>query len=100
MIEERFEELICGLTRKVNFVHFPEDIFFCLGDECLFEFNLNSGHLWCSMDKVWKVLECEARYKYDDIKSFIKRQMEEHFKLMEVTPRYGLPHFYLFVNTL
>lgn len=85
-IEERFKKLTEGLTRKVDFDRWPDDIFFFRGKKCLFEYDFISGHLWCDREKVWKVLECEGCYSYEDIQAFIKKQVETHFKLMEVTP--------------
>lgn len=52
-IEEKFEELISGLTRKLDFEQNPEYISFLRGNEFMFSYNFNSGHLWCHREKVW-----------------------------------------------
>lgn len=85
--KDLFGDFIKGLTRRFDFELWPDCIFFFRGEEVLFEYNLNSGNLWCDWDKVWKVLECEGRYNYYEVQSFIKKQVEEHFRMMGVTPK-------------
>lgn len=81
LIGQRFEKLITGLTRKVDFEAWPDYIFFFRGDEYLFEYELNSGDLWCDWKNVCSFLECEGQYDYDGVKEFIKNQVEHHLKL-------------------
>lgn len=89
-IEQRFEELVAGLTRKVDFDQWPDYIFFLRGDECLFNYNFSSGNLWCHSEKVWELLEREGWCKYDEVQSFLKNQIEKHFKLTIVTPKMAI----------
>lgn len=86
-IEEKFEELIKGLTRKVDFERWPEEIFFFRDDECLFDYDFNFGYLWCDWEKVWRALACEGRYKYIEIQSFVKKVVEQHFKFQVIAPK-------------
>lgn len=85
--EQQFEKMIAGLTRKADFKRWPEYIFFFRKDECLFRYNLIFGYLWCDAKKVWKVLGYERHnYNFREVQSFIKKQVEAHFKLEVVTP--------------
>lgn len=85
-IEQRFEELIAGLTRKVDFEHYPNSVFFFCGRKFLFEQDLSSDRFWCDSERVWRVLECERRYNYIHVKDFIIKQVKKHFELEEITP--------------
>lgn len=81
-IEQRFEELVTGLTRKVDFEWWPDSIFFFRDEECLFEYELNFSYLWFHREKVCRVLECGGQYSPQEIESFIKEAMGKHFKAM------------------
>lgn len=94
LLEGKFNELILGLTRNVDFEQWPNRIFLFRGDDFLFEYSLDTGYLGCQLVKVWNILKFEGRYNLYEINSFIKTKVKEYFKLMEV------PNLYLFDKTI
>ena len=82
--EARFLELIDGMTVKIDKDKYPNSIFFFKGDKCYFE--LGNSRLWVRYVEMWEVFEVEFGMKYDEIQSFIKDQMEKHFRMRGVTP--------------
>ena len=90
--QERFLELISGVTLKFDKSKYLNSTFGFRGDDFIFEYNSESKCLWLSYYKIWRVFEIEYNLKYDYIQSFIKGVVEEHFKFKGVTPvefRYG-----------
>ena len=51
--------------------------------------NFKNAQLYCSYQHVWKVLEDRFDYNYDQIRDLIKEIVEEHFKLMGLTPGFA-----------
>jgi hypothetical protein len=81
--EQRFLELIDGMTVKIDKDKYPGSIFFFKDDKCCLE--LENSILWVRYAEIWQVFEVEFGMKYDEIQSFIKDQMEQHFKMRGVT---------------
>ena len=86
--EERFLELIDGMTVKIDKDKYPDSIFFFKGDKCYLE--LENSRLWVRYAEIWQVFEVEFGMSYDEVQSFIKSQVEQHFKMRGVTPGLGI----------
>lgn len=84
--EERFWQLCNGLEIKIDLEKYPNTIFFFKGEDLWFEYEAETGYLWCRYLYVWSVFEKEYGMNYSKIKSLIKKQVENHFKCKEVTP--------------
>lgn len=82
--KDLFGDFIKGLTRRFDFELWPDWIFFFRAEECLFQYGLNCNYLWCHRKKIWSVLGCEGQYSYDEVRSFIKKHVGQHFKSMGV----------------
>jgi hypothetical protein len=83
--EERFLELIDGLTIKIDKEKHPDSIFFFRGEECHIE--IRKSTIWFRYVGFWKVFEDEFGMDYQQIRGFLEIQLEEHFKMKGVTPR-------------
>jgi hypothetical protein len=86
--EQRFWSLINGITLRVDLDKYSSSIFFFKDDSCVIEYNTKSGYLWLSYKDIWSIFEKEYHLKYDEVRSFIKNQVEEHFKCKGVTPKF------------
>jgi len=82
--EQRFLDLIDGMIVKIDKEKYPDSTFFFNGDKCFFE--LEKSTLWVRYAEVWQVFNVEFGMGYSEIQSFIKNQVEQHFKMMGVTP--------------
>ena len=89
--EDRFWQLCEGLTIKVYKKKYPNYIFFFKGGYVWFEYNTETGTLWCKHSTVWFVFENEYGLAYTEIQSLIKNQVEEHFKMKGLTPHPRIP---------
>ena len=83
--EERFWGLINGLQLRVDFNKYPNLIFLFNGDECWVVYDTKSGSLGLLYSSIWSVFETEYRLNRG-IQSFIKKEVEEHFKCSGITP--------------
>jgi hypothetical protein len=87
--EDRVWNEICrGLVMKTDQEKYPDAIFWFKRDRCYFEYEIETGYLWCEHDLVWGVFERELNWGFHQIESFIKNKVKEHFKNKDVT----LPH--------
>jgi hypothetical protein len=85
--EDRIWNEICrGLVMKTDPEKYPALIFWFKQDRCYFEYDIETGNLWCERNLVWRVFERELGWGYYQIESFIKNKVEEHFKNKGVTP--------------
>ena len=80
--ESIFAELVANLERKEDRVKYPNSVFWMNKDgEFMFEHDdEKNGYFWCSYARVWSVFETKFGMKYDEIQSFTKGMVEEHFK--------------------
>ena len=83
--EERFLQLIDGLTVKIDQKKYPNSVFLFKGNH--FYFEIEKTYIWCSYYKVWSVFEKEYEMEYADVQVFIKDQLEEHFKIKDLTSK-------------
>jgi hypothetical protein len=88
--EDRLWNEICrGLVIKTDQDKYPDAIFWFKQDRCYFEYDVETGHLWCERNLVWRVFEKELGWGYPQIVSFIKNKVNEHFKNKDVTPLFS-----------
>jgi hypothetical protein len=86
--EERIWNKICrGLVMKTDQEKYPDKIFWFKQDRCCFEYDIETGDLWCEPNLVWRVFERELNWSYHQTESFIKNKVKEHVKNKGVTPR-------------
>lgn len=83
---ERFWQLCEGLSLKIDKEKYTDYVLFFKEDVSQFEYNTKNGYLWCRYSSIWSVFEKEYNMRYDDIRSLIKIQVEEHFRCKGVTP--------------
>jgi hypothetical protein len=84
--EDRLWNEICrGLVMKTDQEKYPDLIFWFKQDRCYFEYEIETGKLWCDHNLVWRVFARELGWGYLQIESFIKNKVEEHFKNKGVT---------------
>jgi hypothetical protein len=85
--EDRVWNKICrGLVMKTDQERYPDLIFWFKQDRCYFQYDIETGFLWCEHDLVWEVFEKELNWSYPQIESFIKNKVKEHFQNKDVTP--------------
>jgi hypothetical protein len=79
-----WDEIINGLTIKIDREKYPNSIFFFKEDKLFFE--LQNSTLWCRYSTVWMKISEVISGDYGAIQAFIEKQVEEHFKMRGVTP--------------
>lgn len=84
--EDRFYELIQGLTPKWDKVNYPDSIFYFKGDKLMFEYNQKTEYVWVRYTDFWEIFEVEYKLDYQEVKYFLKGMLEKHFKWKRVTP--------------
>ena len=84
--EEIFLDMWNGCTIKYDNFKYPNKVFLFKNDICWFEQDFKNEYLWCRYDCIWSIFENQFSMQYSDIQSFIKGMVEEHFKLMLLTP--------------
>jgi hypothetical protein len=97
--EDRLWNEICrGLVIKTDQDKYPDLIFWFKQDRCCFEYDIETGHLWCDHNLVWSVFKRELNWGYHQVESFIKNKVNEHFKNKDVTPQSMLAFAFSGVN--
>lgn len=84
--EERFFELIQGLTPKWDRKRYPTSIFYFKGDKFILKYNQKSRFVWVSYYSFWSIFEEEYNLNYQKVKEFLKGMLEEYFKWNRVVP--------------
>ena len=75
-----------GTHMKFDLKKHPKSVFFFKGDEFWMEYDWKTHYLWCRLEGFWDVLRKENGWEYAEVQAFIKKQVEERFKLKGVTP--------------
>ena len=88
--EESFSEMFWALILQTDSIRldkekYPNSTFGFHGDKLLWEYNSKNAYLLLSYARIWSFLE----RNYNDVKSLIKSEVEEHFKCKGVTPCRG-----------
>ena len=78
-----------GTHIKLDLKRYPNQVFFFKEDVFWMEYNWKNGYLGCKWKDFWETLKKENKWDYDEGQTFIKKQVEEHFKLKGVTPIIG-----------
>lgn len=81
-IGQRFEQLISGLTRQVDFEQWPDSIFFFGGEDCLFVYSPSDCIFWFDRQKVWNYLEAHifsANAAF--LQAYVKRKMKRYLNI-------------------
>ena len=75
-----------GLHIKLDLKTYPNRIFFFKEDMFWMDYNWKSKDLWCRGEGFWEVLKRENNWGHGEVRAFIRSQLEQHFKLKDVTP--------------
>ena len=86
-----FLNYIQGLEVKIDKKRYIDTVFYSKNGCCLFNYNEKNGYLYCKYNGFWSVFEREYHMSHQQIKTFIKNGVEEHFKFKVTTPAYA--HF-------
>lgn len=79
--ESRFAELVEGYEVKTDWEKWPNWLFFFKEEKLLGEFYLKTQIFYSTWDNLWSVFENEFEMKYPEIIQFMRKQIENHFKL-------------------
>lgn len=82
--EDLFFEMIQDLEVKIDNDRYPNSTFLFRDNKVWFEIRHEYFH--CNYHLVWKVFEEEYGLNYNEIKSFIKSNVEKYFKYDELMP--------------
>ena len=83
-----------GTHIKLDLKRYPNQVFFFKEDVFWMEYNWKNGYLGCKWKDFWETLKKENKWDYDEGQTFIKKQVEEHFKLKGVTPYPSSPSYH------
>ena len=72
-----------GLHIKLDLKTYPNRIFFFKEDMFWMDYNWKTKDLWCRGEGFWDVLDWRPNC---EVRAFIRSQLEQHFKLKDVTP--------------
>ena len=75
-----------GVHIKLHLKEYPNSVFFFKEDKFWMEYDWKYENLWCRCEDFWEVLRKENGWEYAEVQAFIKKQVEERFKLKGVTP--------------
>ncbi len=78
------EDLLVQMVIKEDQEKFPDKLFFFIEDRCFFELNFTNGQLWCSVERIWSILEKDHKFNFFEILSFLKNVMDQYLKDLEV----------------
>lgn len=85
-MEKEFLNLWNGCTLKFDFEKYSQSIFLMKDGKYFFEQDFKRNYLWCSYNNVWSIFESKYGLEYNEIQSFIRDMVEQHFKLGGLTP--------------
>jgi|SRR5690606_1056346 len=103
--EHEFFTAMDGVTVKEDRNKYPSSVFLFKGDRLVMGVEELKG-IWCSYELLWSKIEPHFNHSYDDTQHFIKRMVEKHFKLKDVTPELDYysaddgveEHFFLLIS--
>ena len=84
--EQRFVQLLKGYITSVNIKKDNVLLELIKDSYILLQLDLKTGYLWVNWYKIWSIFEKEYNLNDTEIQSFVKDQVEHHFKWKEVTP--------------
>jgi hypothetical protein len=77
--EQRFIELVDGLTVKIDKDWYPDSIFYLREDEYIIEVENDTAYL--SKHLFWDIFKDEFGMRYAQIQDFIKSMLEKYLKI-------------------
>lgn len=84
--EHDFFTVMDGVTVKEDRNKYPDFVFLFKGDSLVMGIE-KLKDIWCSYGLLWSKIEPHFDYSYGDTQRFVKRMVEEHFKLKGVKPK-------------
>lgn len=84
--EQIFLDIIEGCTIKIDKDRYPDSIFLFKGDDWMFE--IEDSTVWCRWSTVWNKISIAIYGDYGATQAFIRRQLEQHFKMRGARPKY------------
>ena len=75
-----------GVHIKLHLKEYPNSVFFFKEDKFWMEYDWKYKNLWCRCEDFWEVLKRENNWGHGEVRAFIRSQLEQHFKLKDVTP--------------
>ena len=84
-IKDLFHQLTRDLVIKVDNDKFPNYIFYFNDNNCIFEYNKESGNFYCNYEKYWSIFYEKFGFNYNQIRDLTKDMVESHFKLKGIT---------------
>ena len=75
-----------GTHIKLDLKRYPNQVFFFKEDVFWMEYNWKNGYFGCRYEGFWDVLGKEKNWGHGEVRAFIRSQLEQHFKLKDVTP--------------
>lgn len=84
--ENLFLQIFDGCTVRFDTEKYPNSIFYFDKDgNFLAEYDSKTNFFWLSYHKVWKVFQAQFSLNYNLLKELLSQQVEQHFKLKQVT---------------
>jgi hypothetical protein len=83
---KRFSQLVENVQVKRNSERFPDCVFFFNGEKLLAEYDKRfPKNIWIAWD-IWSVFANEYAMQLAEVKEFIRKQVEKHFKMKVSEP--------------
>lgn len=86
-----FNDIFNKLQLKIDKKKYPNSVFFFYDDTVYMELEIKNRYLYCSYKYIWSIFEKGFDMQYNDIQTFIKVRVEQHFKDGPVGPVIPLP---------
>lgn len=97
--ENLFLQIFDGCTVRFDMEKYPNSIFYFDKDgNFLAEYDSQTNFFWVSYPKVWQVFEAQFSLNYDLLREVLSQQIEQHFKLTQVTAKSSLFRLYNLVE--
>lgn len=80
-----FQELTEDLVTKVDPIKYPGSRFWFRGDKWMMQ--TENSTLWISYEHIWDKISKKYSWNYSQTQAFIQEQVEQHFKMKNVTPK-------------
>lgn len=84
--EERFYELIQGLSPRWDKGKYPESIFYFKENKFWLEYIEKCDYVWIRYYGFWDVFEKDYGLNHQETRDFLKEMVESHFKWKVITP--------------
>ena len=85
-MEEFLLEKWNGMEKVVT-PKYPNSIFYKKDGEVIMEQDKKNGYMWVSYSLIWVIFYNRFRLDYNQTQTFIRDMLEQHFKLVSLTPQ-------------